>query len=158
MIFNNKIIIALFFSLIILVIVLQDLKWKSENKERTVIEISVDNCEPQKQVCNVELGGLNVRVLFDENVFYLKPFNVTVWTEGNNDVESVYIDFKMKNMDMGVNRFLLTDAGTKNIKQSWQGKALLPICVTGRADWDVIVEVVTYKFHYKLTLPFFVSK
>ena len=150
--------IVLFFSLIILVIVVQNLKWKSEGKELTVIKKTVDNCEPQKQVCNVELGGLNVRILFDENVFYLKPFNVTVWTEGNTDVESVYVDFKMKNMNMGVNRFLLTGIDRKNKKQNWKGKALLPICVARRADWISELEIVINAKKYILAFPVIVKK
>ena len=158
MTFNNKMIIALFFSLMILVIVIQDLKWKSEEKELTVIKKYVDNCEPQKQVCNIELGGLNVRILFDENVFYLKPFNVTVWTAGNTDVESVYVDFKMKNMNMGVNRFLLAGIGTENKKQRWQGKALLPICVARRADWISELEIIINTKKYILAFPVIVKK
>ncbi len=148
--------VILFFSLIILIIVTQNLRWKETDRELTVVKILSENCKPQKKVCNVELSGLNIRILFDEDVFYLKPFNVTVWTEGNAAVKSVHIDFKMKNMNMGVNRFLLTEVGNK--KQSWQGKALLPICVTGRADWFSELEIVIGKKKYILTFPLIVKQ
>ncbi len=156
MIFKNKIVFALFILLIILVLVARNLTWESSGNKLTIVKISLEDCKPQKQVCNVELSGLNVRILFDKDVFYLKPFNVTVWTEGNVEVESVHIDFKMKNMNMGVNRFLLTEVGNK--KQSWQGKALLPICVTRRADWFSELEIVIDKKKYILTFPLIVKQ
>ena len=160
MIYKNKIMAVLFFLLILLVLVTQNLSWKKMDKELTVIKISYEDCKPQKQVCNVELGGIKLGILFDEDVFYLKPFNVSVLLDDNssNKVESVYIDFKMKNMDMGINRFLLSITDTKNKKQSWQGKALVPICVTGRADWFSEVEVITNKVKYILTFPLFVKQ
>ena len=138
--------------------VTQNLRWKKTDKKLAVVKISSGNCKPQNKVCNVELEGLKIGVLFDEDVFYLKPFNVSVSLndKSNNKIESVYIDFKMKNMDMGVNRFLLTEVGNK--KQSWQGKALLPICVTGRADWFSELEIMTKQNKYILTFPLQVKR
>lgn len=158
MISKSKIIVILFLSLIILIIVTQNLRWKKTDKELTVVKMSFENCKPQNKVCNIELEGLKLEVLFDEDVFYLKPFNVSVSlkNKSNNKIESVYIDFKMKNMNMGGNRFLLTEVGNK--KQNWQGKALLPICVTGRADWFSELEVIIDKKKYILTFPLIVKQ
>jgi len=157
---KNKIMVILFFLLITLVIVTQNIRWKKTDEELTVVKISFENCKPQNKVCNVELEGLKLGVLFDEDVFYLKPFNVSVSlnNKSNNKIESVYIDFKMKNMDMGVNRFLLIATGNQNKKQTWQGKALLPICVTGRADWVSELEIVIDKKKYILTFPLIVKQ
>lgn len=150
--------VLLLFSLITLIIVIQNLRWEKTDKELTVVKMSSNNCKPQNQVCNVELEGLKLGVLFEKDVFYLKPFNVSVFSDGksNKHIASVYIDFKMKNMEMGVNRFLLTEVGNK--KQSWQGKALLPICVTRRADWFSELEIVIDKKKYILTFPLIVKQ
>ena len=59
---------------------------------------------------------------------------------------------------MGVNRFLLKKTNFRNEKQKWQGKALLPICVTGRADWVSELEVVTQKSKYVFSFPIFVKQ
>ena len=61
-------------------------------------------------------------------------------------------------MNMGVNRFSLRKAEIKNQKQKWQGKALLPVCVTGRADWLAELEVVTNQSKYIIAIPLSVKQ
>ena len=60
----------------------------------------------------------------------------------------------MNNMNMGVNRFLLK----RDNKSIWKGKALLPICVTGRADWLSEIEILTTKNKYIISIPILVKK
>ena len=155
----NKIIVLLLFFFVV-VLITQDVKWLSESNQLKVVKIAVEECNAQKQVCITETDEFKLGVLFDRNIFYLNPFNVKVWTENKNDIniESVQIDFKMKNMNMGVNRFLLKKTNFRNEKQKWQGKALLPICVTGRADWVSELEVVTQKSKYVFSFPIFVKQ
>jgi len=164
MIFKNKILVALFLSLIILITATQYLTGIKADKKLTVIKMSFEECKPQERVCNVELDGLKLKVSFDKDVFYLKPFNISILLDYksnnkiNKKVESVYIDFKMKTMRMGVNRFLLIATDINKNKQSWQGKALLPVCVTGRAGWFSELEVIMDKKKYILTFPLLVKK
>ena len=126
-------------------------------KEKDVIKIQPNNCHIESKECIVDLNELKVRVVFDEDIFYLKPFNVSVTNENSENLKlkSIKIDFKMNNMNMGVNRFLLKNDDNKSL---WQGKALLPICVTGRADWLSEIELATKNTRYLISLPILVKK
>jgi len=96
----------------------------------------------------------------DKNIYYLKKFNVDIWVESkkNTNIESIHIDFKMKNMNMGVNHFILNKIKSENKKQKWQGKMLLPVCVTRRADWFSELAVITKQKKYILEFPILVKK
>lgn len=126
-------------------------------KEMDVIKIQPNNCNIESKECVVELNEFKVKIIFDEDIFYLKPFNVSVTNENSDSLklESILIDFKMNSMNMGVNRFLLKNDDNKSI---WQGKVLLPICVTGRADWLSEIELVTKTNKYLISLPVSVKK
>lgn len=138
----------------------QNFKWTDQRIERSIIEVSAGNCPAQHQICTVKLDEFIIGISFDKNIYYLKKFDVSVWTENKEsaDIESIHIDFKMNNMNMGVNRFMLTKVNSKNNKQQWQGKALLPICVTGRADWFSELEIMTKQNKYILTFPLQVKR
>jgi hypothetical protein len=156
----NKKIITLFVLFIIMIISSQNLKWVGQSIEKKIINVPTGNCHAQKQLCTVTSDDFKIGISFDKNIYYLKKFNVSVWTENKEsaDIESIQIDFKMKNMNMGVNRFMLEKINSENKRQQWQGKALLPICVTGRADWFAELEVVTKQSKFILTLPLFVQR
>ena len=156
---NRKNTISIFLFIIVAIIFLGS-KLPIQSKERTIIKIPVENCNTQKQTCIVDLYELKIGISLDKNIFYLKKFDVSIWTEvkKNYDIDSVYIDFKMNNMNMGVNRFMLLKVNSENNKQQWQGAALLPICVTGRADWFSELEVVTKQTKYILTFPLNVKR
>ena len=155
---------GLFSSIIILLIFGYFIFWtassNNEIEQRKIIRLQVDKCNAQKQKCSVNLNGHKIRISFDENVFYLKPFYISVSDENNdsNNIESIQIDFKMKNMNMGVNRFLLEKIHSENNQPFWKGKALLPICVTGRADWVSELNIVTKDYNYIISLPLLVKK
>ena len=155
MTFKNKMISALIISLILLVIVFQSSNLRNNIKELTIIKMPIENCMPQERICNIKINDIEVSVSFEKEIFYLKPFKVSLFSENKNSngIDAVYIDFKMRNMDMGVNRFLLSGTDSKNNKQNWQGKALLPICVTGRADWYSELEIIIDKKKYIVSFP-----
>lgn len=125
-------------------------------KEKAVIKIQANSCNTGNKECVVELSEFKVKISFDGDIFYLKPFNVSVTNENleNLQLESIQIDFKMNNMKMGVNRFLLKNDENKSI---WKGIALLPICVTGRADWLSEIELETKTNKYLISLPILVK-
>ena len=132
----------------------------TDSKPTTAINISFSHCNVQKETCNVDTDDFSLNISFDEHVYYLKPFNFSISSKlkSNVEIESVQIDFKMKNMDMGVNRFMLKNINIKNKFQTWKGKALLPICVTGRADWISELEVITEDTKYIISFPISVKK
>ncbi|MCW8900654.1 MAG: hypothetical protein OQK75_01470 [Gammaproteobacteria bacterium] len=134
---------------------------KNENKEYIVTALPDSACNAQEKICRVDSDKFSLEIVYDKNIFYLKPFSVSVWTENNDGfgVESISIDFKMKNMDMGINRFKLSKEGSPiRNKQKWKGNALLPVCVSGRADWFSELEVATKQKKYILAFPILVRQ
>ena len=131
-----------------------------ENDDRPLIKISVGNCNVQQKKCKVELEEFNIEISMDKSIYYLKKFNVDVWVESKQatNIESIQVDFKMKNMNMGVNHFILNKIKSENKKQNWQGNALLPVCVTGRADWFSELTVITKQNKYILEFSILVKK
>ena len=117
-------------------------------------------CYPQKQACQVGNEKFKAEIVFDKDIFYLKPFKVTVQTEEkeNQFIKAVVVDFKMKSMDMGLNRFALNRKSETGKLVDWQGTALLPVCVTGRIDWFSEIEFVTGKEKYVFSFPMEVKK
>jgi hypothetical protein len=117
-------------------------------------------CIPQQQVCTVSSDEFSAEIKFDKNITYLKPFNITVKTQAkeNHSIKYVHVDFKMKSMDMGINRFNLSNKGLSDENISWEGKALLPVCVTGRVDWFSEVAIITGNKKYIFSFPMEVKK
>ena len=94
----------------------------------------------------------------DKDIYYLKRFSVLVENNEPHNIKSMKISFKMKDMDMGNNQFTLNKVKLINKKKSWKGDALLPICVTGRADWFSELEIITKENKYIIEFPIFVKK
>lgn len=157
--FKRNVIVTLLIITTMVLVFSQYLDSENEDKQRTVINVSIENCTAQ-QVCLVNSDEFNIKILFDKNIYYLKPFEVIILTKSKVDIEikSIQIDFKMKGMNMGVNRFKLSNVNSENNNLKWVGKALLPICVTGRADWFAELEVVTKLNKYIYSVPVLVKQ
>jgi len=157
---NKKTIIVLSFFFFIIILTIYNSKIHLNEEKKIVNKTFIKKCNAQKNICRVETNEFKIELSFDEKIFYLKPFYVAVVTKNKNNtnVESVQIDFKMKNMDVGVNRFILNKTSIKNNKQVWQGKALLPICVTGRVDWVAELAVITKNNKYIISVPISVKR
>jgi len=131
--------------------------FSSENKKLPATKISLENCYRTKQVCKFKTDEFKIKILLDKNIYYLKKFNVDVWLDRKKDahVKAVTFNFRMTNMNMGFNHFKLKQ---KNNSQQWHGTALLPICVTGRADWVSELNIITQENHYIFSFPVSVKK
>ena len=152
---NKTIVVSLILIITLAVISIYNLNTQALFNDNVVVEISALECKPQIQSCKIVTEDFNIEISLNENIFYLKPFNVFVQTEvkTNFDIEFIQIDFKMEGMNMGVNRFLLTKKNNNDKKKVWNGKALLPICVARRADWFAELEIVTKQKQYFLSIP-----
>ena len=157
---SNKLLFPIAFTLIMVAIFIQNKNKTINIEEKNIIKIHADHCGTKYKECVVDLNEFIVKISLDENIYYLKQFNVSVLNESSNNLKlkSIQVDFKMNNMNMGVNIFRLKTTGLESNKQVWQGKALLPICVTGRADWVSEFEVETEKNKYLISLPILVEK
>lgn len=130
-----------------------------DNNKLSSIKVSIGDCNVQQKQCKAELKEFDIEISMDKNIFYLKKFNVDVWAEnkGSTNIESIQVDFKMKNMNMGINHFILNKIKSENKKQNWKGSALLPVCVTGRADWFSELTISTKQNKYILEFPILVK-
>lgn len=130
----------------------------SDNKEIIATKyLKSPGCHVQTNDCEININGSKLIISFDNNIYYLKPFSFSVLSEINLSIKSITMDFRMKNMEMGVNRFSMTNATSDN-KQYWQGKALLPVCITGRADWYAEMSIQLENIRYIVNLPLNIEK
>lgn len=156
----KKLLIAL-----LLVSVLYGLYLQFANKNKTDIKISGQtappvtafpdtDCRADRVACTVNLSDRQLRFLLPKTVLYLQPFPVEVFLTGfdKKKVASVSVQFEMQEMDMGFNKIQLS-AG----KEGWQGSAILPFCVSGRSDWNAIVDVKVEEEIYRASFALQVS-
>ena len=129
-------------------------------KPRQVLELLDLNCNPAKSVCTAAKQDFSVRLFFPEQVHYLKPFRMWVTTKGisNSSIETIYIDYTMVGMDMGLNRFNLKSVTDAEGQQRYEGEGILPVCVSGRVDWLASVNVVTADKVYEAVFKLEVTK
>jgi hypothetical protein len=78
--------------------------------------------------------GAPVRARFSARPVPLEAFSLHVDAPGANRVRA---EFQMRGMDMGFNRYDLRRAGDG----SFFAQATLPVCVSGRRDWVMYLEL-----------------
>lgn len=98
-------------------------------------------CEDMVTGCELPGSGLQVR--FDQRPQPMKPFQLKVTIP---DAHDVHASFAMRDMQMGLNRYHLLPDGAG----AWKGEIILPICIHGRSDWLMTLEVD----HKRYQLPF----
>jgi hypothetical protein len=76
----------------------------------------------------------HLAVKFDQTPQAMKPFQVLVSAKG---AQQLYVSFAMKDMQMGMNRYRLLPVGPER----WQAQVTLPVCVHGRSDWEMALEI-----------------
>ncbi|MEE9343384.1 MAG: hypothetical protein V3V12_07125 [Gammaproteobacteria bacterium] len=113
-------------------------------------------CNIIHQPCVVSADDVSLQLSFSKKIQALSPFQVTLeMLAGRPDnVSGVTAAFSMNGMKMGVNRyrFLSTAPG------SWSANVILPICVTGRSDWKIDVEIETENVRQRFEVPFAMEK
>lgn len=78
--------------------------------------------------CRFELAGHTVELRFSETPRPMRPFLLDVEATGAAAVDA---DFVMPGMQMLPNRYRLA----RIVDGRWQTRVVLPVCVSGRADW-----------------------
>jgi len=99
-----------------------------------------ESCDLRKGACTSRLpGGGKVTFSIKPNTIpILRPLKLDVKVSGV-DVSKAEVDFSGIGMDMGYNRPELEPV-TKN---EFMGKAILPVCVRSRMDWEAKVLLQT---------------
>jgi hypothetical protein len=88
------------------------------------------NCADLTKGCTTH--GIEVHV--DQPPSALHPFLLSVRAPGAHEVSA---EFVMSGMEMGLNRYRLM-AQQDGL---WQARVTLPVCVSGRRDWVLWLEV-----------------
>lgn len=91
-------------------------------------------CADPLKGCRVAWDGKSADVRFLAAPGGLKPFGLQVAVPGASAVSA---SFAMQDMDMGENRYRLV----RGADGTWRADVILPVCVAGRADWTMTLEV-----------------
>ena len=103
------------------------------------------DCNPMNEFCTASGAALTVKLRLGDNIKPLAVFPILVDLSGEDaaNVKRIAVNFAMSDMNMGFNRFALSQGADK----IWRGQALLPVCSRGQRDWRVTVELISDRFH-----------
>ncbi len=90
-------------------------------------------CADARLGCGDEQSGLQIR--FDRTPRSMQPFAVAVAAP---EADAVFASFAMQGMEMGLNRYRLL----RQPDEKWTAEVTLPVCVQGRSDWLMELEVI----------------
>lgn len=96
--------------------------------------ITTSSCVNPLKSCQIELNQQPVQINFVDPPSGLQPFTLRVTTPKASRISAT---FSMRDMDMGSNRYILVH----NAPATWQAKVMLPVCVSGRHDWLLTLEI-----------------
>lgn len=113
-------------------------------KVRAPGKVTTVSCPALPATCRVEAGGHPLELNFSPAPVLLKPFTLNVKTPA---ARSVFAEFAMVGMDMGVNRYHLESAGAG----MWKANVTLPVCVAGSSNWIMTLEVDGVKVRVPFT-------
>jgi hypothetical protein len=109
--------------------------------------IKVLSCADITQSCGNEL----FTVKFAEAPQVMKPLHLNLHINRAEAVKNIHVAFAMQNMEMGLNRYRLIQA---NQSGAWQAEVTLPICVQGRSEWSMLLEIEAGEKIERFQLPF----
>ena len=112
--------------------------------------INVLPCADINQSCGNEIFTVQLA----EAPQVMKPLHLNLHINRAEAVKSIHVDFAMQNMEMGLNRYRLIQASQSD---AWQAEVTLPICVQGRSDWNMLLEIEAGKKIQRFKLPFSVK-
>ena len=92
----------------------------------------VASCAALTHGCALDHDKLFVKT--DRAPIPLKPFSLTVVAP---TAQAVNVEVQMQGMEMGLNRYRLI----RQANGEWHATITLPVCVTGRRDWLILIEV-----------------
>ncbi len=127
---KNKYILIVFLLVFIASYYFGQLLRSQENSSIELKKMDYDLCDPSLSICVMSYLSYQVKFKFKKKPSALKPFMIYVEIS-DNDIEDILVDFRMENMDMGMNVIHLS----KMASNSWSGEAVLPVCSLGRNDW-----------------------
>lgn len=109
-------------------------------------------CQPVGSVCEAGFSDATLQIEFISPVVVMLPFTARVNTKAN--ISEMYLQFRMKNMDMGEQRYRLLNKGNG----LWESGIVLPVCSLARSDWIAVLEVEYQKIWWRGEFEFTVAK
>jgi hypothetical protein len=85
-------------------------------------------------VAGCPLPERRLRISFDRHPQPMQPFRLRVEVP---NARVLHASFAMRDMQMGLNRYRLLADGDG----AWTGEIILPVCVHGRSDWIMTLDV-----------------
>ena len=94
-------------------------------------------------------------VRFKETPQVMKPLHLEFVAIGaDKGIQNIHANFAMKDMEMGFNRYQLIKAD----QNKWQAEVTLPVCVQGRSDWEMLLEINAEEGKQRFLVPFSAEK
>ena len=90
-------------------------------------------------------------VHFEESPKVMQPLHLNLHLRDAENIKNIHIDFVMKNMEMGLNRYLLIPS---NQRGEWQAVVTLPVCSQGRSHWNMMIEIESADIVQHFQIPF----
>jgi hypothetical protein len=104
------------------------------NRAPDEVGVKQVSCATLSSGCSVQVDGRQITLGMTESPKPLAPFQIWVKAQGVRKVEARFV---MEGMDMGFNLYTLR-ADNQGV---YRANVTLPICVTGRRDWALILDV-----------------
>ncbi len=125
-----------------------------ESEQLPISQLSVaSECDPLK-ACRASGASMSMNIVFTETPRALQPFLVVIKSEDEIDIKSISINFSMRDMTMGLNRYALV----RTSEGEWQADVTLPICISGRTDWVAAFDIRLPDQVLVYSLPFVLEK
>ncbi len=110
--------------------------WQSARDAYTRVQ-GAGECDLGAGPCQQSLAGGSVVFSIEPGeIPLMKPLALAVATEGLA-VAGVVVEIRGLNMDMGLNRTVLTRSGDG----PWRGETILPICSQRQMEWEAAVQL-----------------
>jgi len=94
-------------------------------------------------------------VRFKETPQVMKPLHLEfVAISADKGIQNIHANFAMKGMEMGFNRYQLIKAD----QNKWQAEVTLPVCMQGRSDWEMLIEIDAEEGKQRFLVPFSAEK
>ena len=127
---------------------------QAQEPQISVVQLVLSTpCDVQRG-CRAVGESITATVVLPDDVRGLQPFPVKVLLETTDKIESVTVAFSMQGMDMGWNRYSLSEDGLS----AWHASVTLPICSSGRMDWTADFELLAAGRRYRFRVPFVLGK
>lgn len=122
-------------------------------QEAVLLQVEA-GCDSAQRACRARGADLEIEVRLGPPVRPLQTFEIELRSRHGALAEAANaqldIQFQMRAMDMGLNRYRL-QADADGV---WRGRAVLPVCSTGRSNWIAQVDISMDGRRWRAELPF----